>query len=150
MKFEDDIFFQINHDKSLERLKQLIHKQVVLEMKNRGNILFVSGKLLDVFHNMIYLREYDLSQNNDLSFDDLDEDIKISNIIGIEEMGMKKDFNNRYLNQMCEITNIYGKTIEGVVTGYDGLNILMDCYENNQLLSTSYPYGLVKNICMLK
>ncbi len=150
MKFEEDTFFQINHDKSLERLKQLINKQVVLEMKNRGNILFVSGKLLDVFHNMIYLREYDLSQNNDLSFDDLDEDIKISNIIGIEEMGMKKDFNNRYLNQMCEITNIYGKTIEGVVTGYDGLNILMDCYKNNQLLSTSYPYGLVKNICMLK
>ncbi len=150
MKFEEDTFFQINHDKSLERLKQLINKQVVLEMKNRGNILFVSGKLLDVFHNMIYLREYDLSQNKDLSFDDLDEDIKISNIIGIEEMGMKKDFNNRYLNQMCEITNIYGKTIEGVVTGYDGLNILMDCYKNNQLLSTSYPYGLIKKICMLK
>lgn len=150
MKFEEDTFFQINHDKSLERLKQLINKQVVLEMKNRGNVFFVPGKLLDVFHNMIYLREYDLSQNNDLSFDDLDEDIKISNIIGIEEMGMKKDFNNRYLNQMCEITNIYGKTIEGVVTGYDGLNILMDCYKNNQLFSTSYPYGLVKNICMLK
>lgn len=143
-------FFLINDDKSAERLKSLKNKHVVLEVESNNELKTIPGKLLDVFHTMVYVKEYDDGKGNnksDSSFvNDSLEDIKISSIRGIEEMKNKNDLNSRYLNQNCEITNVYGKKINAYITGYDGFNI--ECEIDHE--HGCYPYCLVESICMIK
>ncbi len=149
MERKDD-FFLINDDKSAERLKSLKNKYVVLEIEGSNGLQTIPGKLLDVFHTMVYVKEYDdgkKKSKGESSFgNDNLEDIKISSIRGIEEIKNKNDLSSRYLNQNCEITNVYGKKINAYVSGYDGFNL--ECEVDN--VTSLYPYCLVQSICMIK
>ena len=160
----DDSFFYIDNSINNEKIKKLIGKYIIFELKEENSKTILTGKLLEYNEktNELYIRLHDDGQEEtkniwtDIDGKDLlldfQEYININKIIGIEEH-KKEDsliINNTYINKICKLTNKHNKSITVLVKDINNYELTFNYkYKLNgkEIIETSYlPINLLKHI----
>ena len=149
----DDInFYKLDDDISIEKLKSLINKYVVVNIKEDKGSIFIPAFVTGVKDNSIILREHDYGNPNE-DFKEWKNEILLDKVLGIEEY---KNYNmyslelNKYVNNFVIITNKDDLQAHVFLKEYNDYEITFDIkHKTNDdivISENTYPINYIKSI----
>ena len=149
----DDInFYKLDDDISIEKLKSLINKYVVVNIKEDKGSIFIPAFVTGVKDNSIILRELDYGNPNE-DFKEWKNEILLDKVLGIEEY---KNYNmsslelNKYVNNFVIITNKDDLQAHVFLKEYNDYEITFDIkHKTNDdivISENTYPINYIKSI----
>lgn len=149
----DDInFYKLDDDISIEKLKSLINKYVVVNIKEDKGSIFIPAFVTGVKDNSIILREHDYGNPNE-DFKEWENEILLDKVIGIEEY---KNYNisslklDKYINNFVTITNKDDLQAHVFLKEYNNYEITFDIkHKTNDdivISENTYPINYIKLI----
>ncbi|MGN1268818.1 MAG: hypothetical protein ACI4U0_04905 [Candidatus Aphodocola sp.] len=149
----DDInFYKLDDDISIEKLKSLINKYVVVNIKEDKGSIFIPAFVTGVKDNSIILREHDYGNPNE-DFKEWENEILLDKVLGIEEY---KNYNisslelNKYVNNFVIITNKDDLQAHVFLKEYNDYEITFDIkHKTNDdivISENTYPINYIKSI----
>lgn len=153
LSVNDDInFYKLDDDKSIEKLKSLINKYVVVNIKEDKGSIFIPALVVGVKDNSIILQEHDYGNPNE-DFKEWENEVSLDKVLGIEEY---KNYNmsslelDKHVNNFVIITNKDNLQAHVFLKEYNDYEITFDIKHkaNDDIVisENTYPINYIKSI----
>lgn len=153
LSVNDDInFYKLDDDKSTEKLKSLINKYVVVNIKEDKGSIFIPALVVGVKDNSIILQEHDYGNPNE-DFKEWKNEVSLDKVLGIEEY---KNYNmsslelDKHVNNFVIITNKDNLQAHVFLKEYNDYEITFDIKHkaNDDIVisENTYPINYIKSI----
>lgn len=149
----DDInFYKLDDEKSIEKLKSLMNKYVIVNIKEEKGNIVIPAFVLNVKDSSIVLKEHDYGNSNE-DFTEWVNEVPINKVLGIEEY---KNYNtskldlSKYRNNYVIITNKNNLQAHVFLKEYNDYEITFDIkhkiIEEITISENTYPIKFLKDI----